>query len=136
MCFRRKKKGKSKVPSGEFCLRDSEVEQRALHLLHIHCSNVNSYCSAPESNKQNLRDITLDLPFFFCYKHLSSLKNLPSAAPSESQPYWFHGNFAAMFVFSYWLREFLLSAFANRCELTCEPKQLMPLHYKNLPLFD
>ena len=28
------------------------------------------------------------------YKHLTSLKNLPSAAPSESFPYRFQGNFA------------------------------------------
>ena len=35
MCLRRKKKGKSKVLSGRFCLRDSEAEQRALQLLHI-----------------------------------------------------------------------------------------------------
>ena len=28
MCIRRKKKGKSKVLSGGFCVRDSEAEQR------------------------------------------------------------------------------------------------------------
>ena len=48
-----------------FRLRDSEAEQRALQSLHIYCSNVNSYCSAPESNKQNPPDTTIDLPFFF-----------------------------------------------------------------------
>ena len=53
MCFRRKKKGKSKVLSGRFYLFDSEAEQRALQVLHIYCSNVNSYSSSPESNKQN-----------------------------------------------------------------------------------
>ena len=35
MCFGRKKKGKYKVLSGGFCLRDSEDEQRALQFLHI-----------------------------------------------------------------------------------------------------
>ena len=30
-----------------------------------------------------------------------------------------------MFALNYWLREFLLSAFANLFELKCEPKQLM-----------
>ena len=35
MCFKRKKKGKSKVTSGGFCLGYSEVEQRALQFLHI-----------------------------------------------------------------------------------------------------
>ena len=82
-----KKKSKSKVLSGGFCVHDSETEQRALQLLHIYCSIANSYSSAPESNKQNLRDRTLDVPFFFCYKHLTSLENLPSSAPSESLHY-------------------------------------------------
>ena len=35
-----------------------------------------------------------------------------------------------MFVLNYWLREYLLSAFANRFELRCEPKRLMLLYYK------
>ena len=65
MCLRRKKKGKYKVLYGRFCLHDSETEQRALKLLHIYCSNVNSYCSAPESNKQNPPDRNLDLSSFF-----------------------------------------------------------------------
>ena len=73
MCFRREKKDKCKVLSGGFCLRDSEAEHRALQFLHIYCSVVNSYSSTPESNKQNLRDRTLDLPFFFRYKHITSL---------------------------------------------------------------
>ena len=74
MCLRRKKKGKSKVLSGGSCLRDSKTGQRALQLQHIYCSNVNSSCSAPESNKQNPPDRTLDLPSFFSYKHMTSLK--------------------------------------------------------------
>ena len=37
MCSRRKKKGKSKVLFGGFCLH-SEAEQRALQKLHICCS--------------------------------------------------------------------------------------------------
>ena len=40
-----------------------------------------------------------------------------------------------MFVLNYRLREFLLSAFANRFELKCEPKQLMLLYYKMCPSF-
>ena len=133
MCFRRKTKGKSKVQCGGFFLRDSEVEQRALQFLHIYCSNVSSYSSAPESNRQNLPDITMDLAFLFRYKHLTSLKNVPSPAPSKSLPYWFQGNFAAVFVLNYWWREFLLSAFANRFELRCEPKRLMLLYHKICP---
>ena len=122
----------------KFCLADfvffySETEQRALQFLHIYCSDVRSYSSAPESNKQNPRDRTLDLPIFFRYKHIPSLKNLPSPAPIESSPYWFQGNFADSFVFNFCLREFLLSAFANCFELRCEPKRLMLLYYKICP---
>ena len=68
-----------------------------------------------------MSDRTMDLPFFFSYNHINSLKSLALPAPSESLPYWFQGNFAVMFVFNFWLREFLLSAFANRFELRCEP---------------
>ena len=109
---------------------DSETEQRALQFLHIYCSDVRSHSSVPESNRQNPRDRTLDLPFFFRYKHIPSLKNLPSPAPNESLANWFQGNFAASFVLNFCLREFLLSVFANRFELRCEPKRLMLLYYK------
>ena len=101
--------------------------------MHVYCSDVRSHSSAPESNKRNPRDRTLDLAFLFRYKHIPSLKNLPSLAPNESLPYWFQGNFAASFVLNFCLREFLLSAFANRFELRCEPKRLMLLYYKICP---
>ena len=78
--------------------------------------NCNALCSVSESNKQNLRDRTLDLALFFHCKHLSSLKSLPSPAPNESSPYWFQGKFAASFVLKFCLREFPLSADANRFE--------------------
>ena len=125
--------GKSKVLSRGFCSRDSEAEQRLLQFLHIYCSIVHSYSSAPRSIKPNPWDKNLHLPFFFCYKHLTSLKNLPSPAPNESLPYWFQGNFVASFALNFWLREFLLSAFANSFELRCETKQLMLLYYKICP---
>ena len=125
--------GKFKVQSRRFCLFDSETEQSAFQFLHIYCTDVRSHSSAPKSNKQHLRDRALDLPFFFRYKHIPSLKNLPSPAPNESLPYWFQGNFAASFVLNFCLREFLLSACANRFELRCEPKRLMLLHYKICP---
>ena len=89
------------------CLFDSEIEQRALQFLHRFCSDECSHSTVPESNKQNLRDRALDLSIFFRYKHMPSLKNLPSPAPNESLPYWFQGNFAASFVLSFCLREFL-----------------------------
>ena len=106
--------GKSKVLSCGFCLFDSETKQRALQFLHIYCSEVRSHSSAPESNKQNPRDSTLDLSIFFRFKRIPSLKNLPSPAANKSLPCWFQGNFAASFVLKSRLREFLLSAFANR----------------------
>ena len=92
-----------------------------------------SHSSAPELNKQNPREKTLHLPFFFRFKHIPPLKNLPSPAPNESLPYWFQGNFAASFVLNFCLKEFLLSTFANRFELRCEPKRLMLLYYKICP---
>ena len=71
-------------------------------------------CLASESCKQNPPHRTLHLHFFFRLRHKTSLKNVPSLGPSENLPYWFQGNFAAMFVLNYWFREFHLSAFANR----------------------
>ena len=47
---------------------------------------------ATESNKQNLRDRTLELPFFFCSKTITSLQNHLSLAQGESLPYWFQVN--------------------------------------------
>ena len=89
MCLRRKKKGKSKVLSSAFHLRDSEAEQMALQFLHIYYSKANRYSSAPKSNKQNPPPRTLDLPYSFRYKLATSLENVPSPTPSESLPYWF-----------------------------------------------
>ena len=60
--------------------------------------NRNAFCAASESRKQKPRDRTLDLPFFFRLKDITSLKSLPLPAPRESLPYWFQGNFAAVFV--------------------------------------
>ena len=48
----KKKKGKSKVIFGGFCVRDSDAEQKELQLQHIYYSIANSHSSAPESNKQ------------------------------------------------------------------------------------
>ena len=41
----------------------------------------------------------------------------------------------ASFVFNFCLREFLLSADANRFELRCEPKRRMLLYYKICPCY-
>ena len=81
MSLRRKKKGKSKVLSCGFCLRDSEAEQRAFRFLHIHCSNVNSYSSAPDSNGPNPRP-----PFYLDYdkiKQVHKTKHLGLAADDK-----------------------------------------------------
>ena len=109
MCLKLKKKGKPKVLSGGFCLRDSKADQRKLKFLHIYYLNVNNYCSAAESDMQNPRGGTSDLPFYFDLKHITSLRHFPSLVPSDSLPHWFQGNFETMFVLNYWLREFLLS---------------------------
>ena len=76
-------------------------------------------CSASKSksNKQDPRDRTLDLPFFFRSKDITSHKNRLLLEQVENLPYWFLETFAAMFVLIYRLREFLLSAVANRFEL-------------------
>ena len=92
--------------------------------------NYNACCSVTESKKQNPRERTLNLPFFFRYKHITCLKNHLSLAQGESLPYWFRGNLAAMFVLIYRLSEFPLSAFTNRFELRCQLKQLLLLYYK------
>ena len=54
--------------------------------------NDKAFCSASEANKQNLRARTLDSPFVFRYKYITSPKNRRSLAQSESLPYWFWGN--------------------------------------------
>ena len=125
--------GKSKVLSRGFCLFDLGAAEGLRTSEQEICKNCNSLCSASESNKQNPRDSTLYLPIFFRYKHITSLRNLPSPAPNESLPYWFQGNFAASFVLNFCLREFLLSTDANLFELRCEPKHLMLLYYKICP---
>ena len=124
----------------KFCLADfvyliQELRSVCVRLSNKYAKNRNALCSVSESKKQNPRDRTLDSSIFFHYKHIPSLKNLPSPAPNESLPYWFQGNFAASFVFNFCLREFLLSALVNRFELRCEPKRLMLLYYKICPCF-
>ena len=97
MCLRRKKKGKSKVLSGVIQKPSRGHYNSCIFIAQSQTVTLqpNSYS---ESNKQSTQDRTLDLPFFFRYKHPTSLKNLPSAAPSASYSYWFQGNFAAVFI--------------------------------------
>ena len=135
MCLRRQEKGKSKVLSCGLCLRDSKSRAEGIQFLHIHCSNVISYSPAPESNRQNRPDRAMDLPFFFRHKHITFLTKTPFSHTKRELPYWFQGNFVAMFVLNYWLREFHLSAFANRFELRCEPKQLKLSYCKICPCY-
>ena len=135
MCLRRKKKGNSECLADFVYVIQKSSRGNYDSCAYSYCSNVNRYSSAPESNRPNLPDRTSDFPFFFRLKHITSLKSLPLPAPSESLPYWFQGNSAAVFVLVYCLREFLLSALANSFELNCEPKRLMLLHYKICPRF-
>ena len=90
-------------------------------------------CSATESNKQNPRDRTLCLPFFFRYKHKASIKNLLSPAKGDSLPYWFQGNFCSPVWFDLPVERILLSAVINRFELRCQLRQLLPSYYKICP---
>ena len=59
----------------------------------------------------------MDLSFIFRYKHITSVKKVPSPAPSDSLPYLVSGQLCGYVVLSYWLSEFLFSVFANRFEL-------------------
>ena len=62
-----------------FCLA------KLVHLIQELRSNfLNLISSASESRKKNLPDSSLDLPLFFRYKRITSLKNLPYPAPSKS----------------------------------------------------
>ena len=69
--------GESKVLSRGFCIIGSGAISEDYSAFH----------SASESNKQNPRDRTLDLPFFFRYKHTTSLENQFSPAQGETLPY-------------------------------------------------
>ena len=48
----------------------------------------------------------------------------------------FRATFAALFVLNYWLREFLLSAIANRFELRCQSKATVAIVLQNLSLLN
>ena len=74
------------------------------------------------------KDGTLDLLFFFRYKHITSLKSHLPLAKKESLPYWFRGNFAGWFVLIYQLTEFPLSVVTNRFEMRYQLKQLLLLY--------
>ena len=84
--------------------------------------NNNAFCSASESNTQNPQDTTSDLPFFFRYKHIISLKNHLSLAQGKSLLYWFRDNFCGRICFDFPVIEFSLSAVANRFELRCQSR--------------
>ena len=86
-----------------------------------------------EPNEQNLRDRTLDSPFFFRYKHITSPKNHHSLTQGESLPYWFRGNCCGRVNLIDWLREFPLSAVANNFEWRCQLEQLLLLYFKICP---
>ena len=76
----------------------------------------------------------LDSSLFLHRKHITSLNNLPSPVPSKSLHYLFNsGHFCGRVCLNSWLRELLLSAFANSFKLRCELKQPMLLYYKIYP---
>ena len=65
------------------------------------------------------KPVRLHSPFFFRYKHITSLKSICRLHKARVCPTGFGASFAAMFVLNYWLREFPLSVVANRFELRC-----------------
>ena len=85
-------------------------------------------------NKQNLRDGTLDLALFFCYKQINSLKNhLPIAHGGSLLYSFFEATFAAVFVLTCQLRVFPFYPVTNRSELRCKSKELLLLYCKISP---
>ena len=97
--------------------------------LHIYCSAMNSYSSASESNRQNPPYRTIDLPFFFRYKHLNFLKNVSS--PDQARvSVRVSGQFCGYDCFELQVKRISLSAFANHFELTDA------IVLQNLPLFN
>ena len=93
----------------------------------------NAFCSASESSKQNPRDRTLDLPFFFHYKHMNSLKrHLPIAQGETFLP---PGQFCGRVCFGLLVEGVSLSTVTNRFELTYELKKLLLLYCKVCPCF-
>ena len=92
MPLRRKEKNKPKILSPGFVYLIQKLS-RVHTILAFYCSNVNSYSSAPESNRPNPLDRTMDLPFFFRYKHVTTLKHVTSPISNESLHYWFRGKF-------------------------------------------
>ena len=74
--------------------------------------NRNALCSASEAKKQNLPDRTLDLPVFFRYKHITSLKCHLSLAQARASPTGFGATFSAVFVLNYLVER--ISFFCNR----------------------
>ena len=93
----------------------------------------NHYSSAPEWNRQNPPDRTMDLPFFFRYKQITSLKKGPFARTNREFAMLVSGQLCSCCCFELLVERISLSAFANRFELRCEPKELMLLYYKICP---
>ena len=91
--------------------------------------NLNLCHTAPESNKQNPRDGTINLPSFFQYKHIT-LETIFRLYTARVCPTGFEATSAVMFALIHLLREFPLSVIANRFEFKCQLKQLLLLYYK------
>ena len=69
---RNKKKVNLKVCLEDFVYLIQELRSNCLHLSNKYATIVIALCSASESRKQNPQDKTLNLPFFFCLKHITS----------------------------------------------------------------
>ena len=98
--------GKSKVPSRGLCLVDSGGVVVIVSFKPKIPENYKVSCCASESNKETSRDRTLDLPSFFRYKHITSLKATFRLHKARVCPTDFRASLAAVFVWIYRLREF------------------------------
>ena len=85
------------------------------------------------SNKQSLPDRDLDLPIFFHYKHITSLKNHISCAQGQSLSYWSRGNFCDCVCFDLPGERISLVCSPNHFELICQLKKLLLMCYKICP---
>ena len=92
-----------------------------------------AFCSASKSNKQNARTSALDSPFFFHSKDVNSLKTTFCLHKARVCPTGFWQLLRPCSLLIYWLREFLLSAVANRFEFRCQLNQLLLKCYKICP---
>ena len=94
--------------------------------------NYSAFCWASEVNKRIPRSGTLDLPFFFRYKHITALKNDLSLLKARVCPVVL-GQLLQPVCFDLLVERVSFVAIANRFEVRCQLKQLLLLYQKVCP---